>query len=324
VTLRARITQSRRSTKPSTSSLPPRRRVSRRRRTRATQTSCLSLLRDHLNGYAYQALNRADQRRWEQASAGEAEGAYCAIFGPERIPGEIGSFLGYFMVRKVIAGAELLKAAGTVTKKLARWLHEHGYIDAESAADVTEQAADAGRELPAAARLSDLLTDVSMRTSPAGIDEDSVIEDTLAITRIEPGKLWFGGHGPSGSADTVRSWYPRRRATSRNSAGRSTSRSSITAAAGGYSRTALSTPDPHRSAPLRSRGSTRSPPGNSPRSPHQAPATRRGPGARPPLERPQAQPEAAASAGGAAATRQTWPGDRNFPARVHRCRRRRR
>ena len=165
--------------------------------TYARYADIVSLLRDHLNGYAYQALNRADQRRWEQASeGGEGEGAYCAIFGPERIPGEIGSFLGYFMVRKVVAGAELLKAAGTVTKKLARWLHEHGYIDAETAADVTEQAADAGRELPAAARLSDLLTDVSMRTSPAGIDENSVIEDTLAITRIEPGKLWFGGHGP--------------------------------------------------------------------------------------------------------------------------------
>ena len=165
--------------------------------TYARYADIVSLLRDHVNGYAYLALSRAEQRRWEQASdAGEGEGAYCAIFGPERIPGEIGSFLGYFMVRKVIAGAELLKAAGTVTKKLARWLHEHGYIDAETAADVTEQAADAARDLPAAARLSDLLSDVSMRPSPAGIDEDSVIEDTLVITRIEPGKLWFGGHGP--------------------------------------------------------------------------------------------------------------------------------
>ena len=114
--------------------------------TYARYADIVSLLRDHLNGYAYQTLNRAEQRRWEQASeAGEGEDAYCAIFDPERIPGEIGSFLGYFMVRKVIAGAELLKAAGTVTKKLARWLHEHGYIDAETAAGVTEQAADAGQ-----------------------------------------------------------------------------------------------------------------------------------------------------------------------------------
>jgi len=165
--------------------------------TYARYADIVSLLRDHLNGYAYQALNQAEQGRLEHAGEdGDGERAYCAIFGPEKIPGELGSFLGYFMVRKVIAGADLLKAAGTVTKKLARWLHEHGYIDAETAADVTEQAADAARELPAAARLSDLLTALSMRTPPAGIDEDAVIEDTLAITRIEPGKLWFGGHGP--------------------------------------------------------------------------------------------------------------------------------
>ena len=41
----------------------------------------------------------------------------------------LGEFLGYFMVRKVVAGQELLRAAGTVTKKLARWLHDQGFID---------------------------------------------------------------------------------------------------------------------------------------------------------------------------------------------------
>jgi hypothetical protein len=40
--------------------------------------------------------------------------------------------LGYFMVRKVIAGPSLLRTAGTVTKKLAAWLAAQGYADAET------------------------------------------------------------------------------------------------------------------------------------------------------------------------------------------------
>ncbi|MGI8845447.1 MAG: hypothetical protein ACR2HC_04620 [Thermoleophilaceae bacterium] len=156
----------------------------------------MSLLRAHLNGYGYQALDPGESRRWERAFEEGREDAYCELFGPDKIPDEIGSFLGYFMVRKVIAGADLLKAAGTVTKKLARWLRDEGHIDDAAAADTSDQAADASRDLPRASRLTDLLTETSMRTPAFDSDDDTVIEDSLPITRIEPAKLWFGGHGP--------------------------------------------------------------------------------------------------------------------------------
>ena len=41
------------------------------------------------------------------------------IFGPEKIPGNVAEFLDYFMVRKVMCGKDLMRAAGTVMKKLA-------------------------------------------------------------------------------------------------------------------------------------------------------------------------------------------------------------
>lgn len=69
------------------------------------------------------------------------------MFGPDKITENLGEFLDYFMVRKVIAGEELLKAAGTVTGKLMRWLGERGYIDAASAAAAGEQAREAARDL---------------------------------------------------------------------------------------------------------------------------------------------------------------------------------
>ena len=64
------------------------------------------------------------------ARAGDEE-AFCKLFGPEEIPPHLGEFLGYFMVRKVSAGQELLKAAGTVTGKLARWLEQQAYIESD-------------------------------------------------------------------------------------------------------------------------------------------------------------------------------------------------
>lgn len=100
------------------------------------------------------------------------------------------------MVRKVSAGQELLKAAGTVTGKLARWLEQHGHIGTDAA----EIAVDSARELPAADRLTDLLVEVAMKAPDIDVDDvgdEDWVEDQLMIDQIEPGKIWFeGGIGP--------------------------------------------------------------------------------------------------------------------------------
>lgn len=68
------------------------------------------------------------------------------------------------MVRKVIAGKDLMRAAGTVTKKLAAWLAEKGYAGAEEAEDASER----------------------------GGEEDEV-EDHFTLTRVECGRVWLEG-----------------------------------------------------------------------------------------------------------------------------------
>ena len=103
------------------------------------------------------------------------------------------------MVRKVIAGQELLKASGTVTGKLARWLAERGYIDQDIAEDASDLARDAARDLPTADRLGMLLHDVTDRAPD--IDPDQIADEDWVklaeITDVEPGKIWFeGGVGP--------------------------------------------------------------------------------------------------------------------------------
>ncbi len=161
-----------------------------------TYEEVIELLRHSLDGYAYTSLDRGEHQRWEQAFESGDEHAFCRLFGPEKIPEHLGEFLGYFMVRKVMASQQLLKASGTVTAKLMTWLAARGDIDAEHAADATARAKDAARDLPRADRLASLLYEVAARTPDIdvnAVDDDDWVEDHLAISDVEAGRIWFEG-----------------------------------------------------------------------------------------------------------------------------------
>ena len=205
----------------------------------------VELLRHSLDGYAYTSLDGDERRRWEQAFESGDEGAFCHRFGPEKIPEHLGEFLGYFMVRKVIAGQELLRASGTVTGTLVTWLAARGSIDRDSVDRATGRAQDASRDLPVADRLGGLLHDVAARAPEIDIDaldDQEWVEDHLAISDVQPGRIWFeGGIGPIAvprhASDLARrdDRYPSRRHGPRT--------------AGTCSRSASSTPDPRHTGP---------------------------------------------------------------------------
>jgi hypothetical protein len=168
--------------------------------TYARYEDIVDLLRHGLNGYGYQSLTGAEEQAWQEAfDAGEEE-AFTRLCGPERIVENYGEFLDYFMVRKVAASKQQLKDAGTVTKRLARWLTEQGYVDADAAELARERAADAGRELPRADELGCQLflqaQGARLLVHPNDIPDEDWIEDHLPVTRVEDGRLWFGDIGP--------------------------------------------------------------------------------------------------------------------------------
>ena len=156
------------------------------------------LLKDSLNSYGPNSLDDDERGRWEAAYEADLE-AFVHLFGPEKIAGNLGEFLDYFMIRKVMAGEDLMRSAGTVTKKLSKWLRRQGYLDADTAAVAVDRGTDAARDLPKAARLSRLLYEGSARGSidVHALAEDDYEEDYLTIEKIEPGFLWFDrGIGP--------------------------------------------------------------------------------------------------------------------------------
>jgi hypothetical protein len=166
-------------------------------RTLRNYENVIDLLRLCLNGYGPNALDEPDRKRWEAAYEDDEE-AFCRLFGPEYILSEVSEFLGYFMIRKVMAGQDLLRSSGTVTKKLANWLHEHGYAGEDARDRAVDRGTTASRDLPRAERLANLLYEQSLATAAVNRatlgPRDIVDRDLpLKIERVEPGKLYFVG-----------------------------------------------------------------------------------------------------------------------------------
>jgi len=115
--------------------------------------SIIDLFEHSLNSYAYQGLNKAESEMFDELyeAQGDAHREFVQIFGPEKIPDNIGEFLGYFMPRKVMCGKEMLKSAGTV---LAEMLFE--YADCHPVSGWADE-----------------------------------IDDYLTVKKVEPGKIYF-------------------------------------------------------------------------------------------------------------------------------------
>lgn len=146
-----------------------------------------------MNGYGYESLSELERRRWEQAFDAGDERAFTRLFGPEKIPQAVRQFLGWFVIRTVIAGQEFLEACGTVTKKLSEWLDATGYIDANDAAGMAERGSEAGDELPKAEKLAGLLHEQSRQ---------------LWIGRVEPGTITLAKVGGDWRILEVGNVYP--------------------------------------------------------------------------------------------------------------------
>jgi len=120
--------------------------------TLAKYETVLSLLESHLDNYAYEGLSKAERSLFERHfnAEGEQHRGFCQLFGPDKLPDNLGSFFGYSLPSKVLGGPNLRREAATVTKKLLAWLVAQGYVSAETARERMEEAAARGRVFPRA------------------------------------------------------------------------------------------------------------------------------------------------------------------------------
>jgi hypothetical protein len=156
----------------------------------------VDLFRSYLDGYGHDGLSRAESALFEKHydAKGREHREFCQIFGPDKITESFGGFLGYFMIRKVLAGEDLKRAAGTVTKKLSRWLAEMKYISSEASIEGAEEGAAAARDLPKAERAARIIHEDANRTAldPNAFNDDDYQDfDHYTIGKIAPGELWL-------------------------------------------------------------------------------------------------------------------------------------
>lgn len=147
----------------------------------------IDLLRLCLDSYGV-ARGPAAERRGDVPPPDGDERSFCDRFGPESILPNVGQFLGYFMVHKVVAGKDTTRAAGTVTRQLARWLVEMGYATRDEESAGSESGARTSRELLRAREVAEALLHFA---EDEGGDAKAVAEGTFVVTRIEGGKLWL-------------------------------------------------------------------------------------------------------------------------------------
>ena len=158
--------------------------------------SVIQLMTHCLNEYAYQYLEQEEHALFERYynARGQEHCDFCELFGPEKIPEIFQEFLNYFMVRKVMCGKSIMRAAGTVTATLARWLGVHGYIAPEDAASEATSATRAAREFPAVEAFSEaLFRHAGGRAGGTGESYDQVVEDHFYVTAVEPGRIHLEG-----------------------------------------------------------------------------------------------------------------------------------
>ena len=162
----------------------------------ARYETVISLLESHLDSSAYEGLSKAERTLFDRHfnAEGEQHRTFCQLFGPEKVPGNLGSFFSYFLPNKVLGGFGLTRAAASAMKKLAPRLAAQGFITTAASDDGAELAAAAGRDLPRAERAAMALYRSlrPLRGHPDEIPGEDWIEyDHYPIARIEPGKLWL-------------------------------------------------------------------------------------------------------------------------------------
>ena len=149
----------------------------------------VNLFVQFLNSYAYLNLCEEDAELFDSLYNKEDK-EYCEIFGPEYIgDSEVEEFLSNYMIRKVFADVDFLKASVQVISKLVKWLHANGYMDAEDYEEAEKNIRELKSDLPGAKELALLFFEYIESHPIKKYTEE--LSGEFQIDEIEPGKLWL-------------------------------------------------------------------------------------------------------------------------------------
>ncbi|WP_243292647.1 hypothetical protein [Bacillus sp. FJAT-47783] len=160
-------------------------RVRLKDRTYSGYESVIELFIHYLNDYAYMKTDVDEQEYVEMYNEGKM---FAKTLSIEKLTTSmIEEFLDYFMIRKVMASESFLKTAGTVMKKLVKWLGENHYTSKEENKAQLDSVNEIKKDLPLAERVSRLLYEHSMGHAEQFEEYE---EDYYVVEKVEKGILW--------------------------------------------------------------------------------------------------------------------------------------
>lgn len=153
-----------------------------------------------LNGYAHQYLDEKDSKLFDKLYDQGKE--FCEIFGPGTIgSNEIGEFLDYFIIKKVMGSKELMKTVGRVMRKFVRWMNEKGYMSNEEYRITAERVDSLKDELPKVEELASMIYHYIENNLVE--DFTRTVDGYFTVTKITPGKLWLEDMGGGQSIGSI-------------------------------------------------------------------------------------------------------------------------
>ncbi len=161
---------------------------------KSDRKGALELFMGCMNGYAYQSLSKDESTLFEHYYdlEGKAHKEFCQIFGPEKIPENVGEFVGYYLIRKVMLPGDEMGMAAKAVSEFCTWLANENIVPAEAANQAAALAASAAKVLPCAEDANRLIWQVAQKC-PKSVQQVIEFGETT-VKKIDKDCLWLESH----------------------------------------------------------------------------------------------------------------------------------
>lgn len=158
---------------------------------KADKKGALELFMDSMNGYGHQTLSKEETKLFDRFYNldGEEHKEFCQVFGPDKIAENVGEFVGYFLIRKVMLPGNEMGEAAAIVAAFLRWLVEKNIVPAKEMKEAIERAEQATKDLPAAEDANRLIWELAQKC-PRQVEE-FLDFGYMTIKRIEKDGLYL-------------------------------------------------------------------------------------------------------------------------------------
>lgn len=158
---------------------------------KADKKGAIELFMHCMNGYGHQSLSKEENKIFDHYYdlEGNEHREFCQVFGPDKIVENVGEFVGYFLIRKVMMPGDEMGLTASVVAQFCKWLSEKGFVTEAQANEGTERASRAAQVLPRAEDANRLIWEQAQKCPQD--TQDYVDLEYMTITRIESDSVWM-------------------------------------------------------------------------------------------------------------------------------------